>query len=425
MLKRAIIPALSVATLAVLAAIGLTQPSDSQPLPSTAASLSTPQAGEADVVKRGRYLAVLGDCATCHTKAGGRPFAGGRPIQTPFGAILSANITSGGLGDWTPDQFYRALHEGIDDQGKHLYPAFPYPYYTRMTRADSDALLAFLKTTPADRTDVQTDILPFPFNLRALLIVWDALYLKAGEFRPDPAQSAEWNRGAYLVEGPGHCGACHTPKSALGGDLTSRRYQGAVLDNWTASNLTGNPRFGLGGWSTDDVAEYLKTGRNAKSNVTGAMAEVVAFSTSQMTDADVHAIAVYLKSLPTMDERPAPALDPATLKAGEAIFVDQCLACHRMNGQAVARYFPPLPGNANAQQRDPTTLTRIILRGARSQPTAARPTPLSMPAYDWKLNDAEIAAVATYVRNSWGNRAPSVTAAQVQAVRRKTAQAAG
>jgi mono/diheme cytochrome c family protein len=421
MVRRALIPTLSVATLAVLAAIGLTQPSGGQPLPSTAASFSTPQPGEAELVKRGRYLAVLGDCMACHTKAGGQPFAGGRPIQTPFGAILTANITSGGLGDWTPDQFYRALHEGIDDEGKRLYPAFPYPYFTRLTRADSDALLAFLKTTPASRTDVHTNILPFPFNLRPLLIAWNALYLKAGEFRPDPAQSAEWNRGAYLVEGPGHCGACHTPKSVLGGDLTSRRYQGAVLDNWMAPNLTGNPRFGLGGWSTDDVAEYLKTGRNAKSNVAGAMAEVVAFSTSQMTDADVHAMAVYLKSLPTMGERPAPALDPATLKAGEAIFVDQCSACHRMNGQAVAGYFPPLPGNANAQQADPTTVTRIILRGARSQPTDARPTPLSMPAYDWKLNDAEIAAVATYVRNSWGNRAPTVTAAQVQAVRRKTA----
>jgi mono/diheme cytochrome c family protein len=422
-LRRALIPAMSVATLAALAAIGLTQPSDSQPLPSTAASFSTPQPGESAQAQRGRYLAVLGDCMACHTKAGGgAPYAGGRAIGTPFGAILSANITSAAMGAWTDDQFYRALHEGIDAKGRHLYPAFPYNYFTRMTRADSDALLAYLKTVPGVPGEVQTDILPFPFNIRALMIVWNGLYLKKGEFQPNPQQSAEWNRGAYLVEGPGHCGACHTPKSALGGDLQSRRYQGGVLDEWLASNLTGNARFGLGGWSADDVAQFLKTGRNARSAATGAMAEVVAFSTSQMSDADVRAIAVYLKSLPAMDARAVPAADPATMKAGEAIFTDSCSACHRMNGQAVPGAFPPLPGNANAQQADPTTLARIILNGARSQPTAARPTPLSMPAYNWKLTDAEVAAVATYVRNSWGNSAPPVTAAQVAAVRKKTAQ---
>jgi mono/diheme cytochrome c family protein len=420
--RRALIPGLSVATLAVLAAVGLTQPSDSQPLPSTAASFSTPQPAESALVQRGRYLAVLGDCMACHTKAGGgAPYAGGRPIGTPFGAILSANITGPAMSGWNGDQFYRALHEGVDAKGRHLYPAFPYNYFTRITRPDADALLAYLKTVPGTPYEVQTDILPFPFNIRALMIAWNALYLKKGEFQPNPQQSAEWNRGAYLVEGPGHCGACHTPKSFLGGDLQSRRYQGGVLDTWLASNLTGNPRFGLGGWSADDVAAFLKTGRNGKSAATGAMAEVVAFSTSQMSDADTHAIAVYLKSLPTTDNPAVPAADPATMKIGEAIFTDSCSACHRMNGQAVPGYFPPLPGNANAQQADPTTIARIILNGARSQPTAARPTPLSMPAYGWKLTDAQVAAVATYVRNSWGNSAPAVTAGQVAAVRKKTA----
>jgi mono/diheme cytochrome c family protein len=421
-LRRALIPALSVATLAVLAAVGLTQPSDSQPLPSTAASFSTPQPGESALVQRGRYLAVLGDCMACHTKVGGgAPYAGGRPIGTPFGAILSANITSTAMSGCTGYQLYTARHVGVAPQGRHLYPAFPYNYFTRMTRADSDALLAYLKTVPGAPGEAPPDILPFPFNIRALMIVWNGLYLKKGEFQPNPQQSAEWNRGAYLVEGPGHCGACHTPKSALGGDLQSRRYQGGVLDEWLASNLTENPRFGLGGWSTDDVALFLKTGRNARSAATGAMAEVVAFSTSQMSDADARAIAVYLKSLPATDDRLVPAADPATMKAGEAIFTDSCSACHRMNGHAVPGAFPPLPGNANAQQADPTTLARIILNGARSQPTVSRPTPLSMPAYGWKLTDAQVAAVATYVRNSWGNSAPAVTAAQVAAVRKKTA----
>lgn len=417
--RGSLVGAVSMVLLAALAAALMAQPSDSQPAPSTASRFSQPAPGEPAEVARGRYLAVLGDCMACHTQAGGRPYAGGRRIATPFGGLLTANITSATMASWSDDQFYRAMHSGLDDQGRHLYPAFPYVYFTRMPRADTDALLAYLKTVPAAPGDVHTDILPFPFNIRAVMIVWNALYLKPGAFQPDPRQSAEWNRGAYLVEGPGHCGACHTPKSVLGGDLQSRRYQGGVLDEWMASNLTGNPRFGLGAWSTDDVAQFLKTGRNARSAATGAMAEVVAFSTSQMTDADVRAIAVYLKSLPTTADDRLSAPDSGTMKAGEAIFIDQCSACHKMNGQASPQLFPPLPANANVQQSDPTTLARIILNGARTQPTDAKPTPVAMPAYGWKLNDAEVAAVATYIRNSWGNRAPTVTAAQVAAVRKK------
>ena len=378
-----------------------------------------PAPAPANQVERGRYLAAAGDCVSCHTKAGGAPFAGGREIPTPFGVLESANITPGGIGDWTPDQFYRALHAGVDDEGKHLYPAFPYTYYTRVARADSDAILAYLKTLPKVEAEEPRNRLPFPLNIRALVGIWNALYLHPGELAADPSRSAEWNRGAYLVEGLGHCGACHTPKTLLGGDRAARRYRGGVLDGWLAADLTGNPRAGLGAWTVEDIVEYLKTGANAHSAATGPMAEVVSYSTSQLTGADLRAMAIYLKGVAASPEAGSSTPAAPTMKAGEAIYVDQCAACHRADGRGEPRYFPPLPADANVQQSDPTTLVRIILEGARTVPTPSRPTALAMPAYGWKLGDAEVAAVATYVRNGWGNRAPPVSAATVAKLRRK------
>jgi mono/diheme cytochrome c family protein len=420
-LRRALIPALSVATLAVLAAVGLTQPSDSQPLPSTAASFSTPQPGESALVQRGRYLAVLGDCMACHTKAGGgAPYAGGRPIGTPFGAILSANITSAAMSSWTGDQFYKALHEGIDAQGRHLYPAFPYNYFTRITRPDADALLAYLKTVPGVPGEVQTDILPFPFNIRALLIAWNALYLKKGEFQPNPQQSAEWNRGAYLVNGLGHCAACHTPRNMLGASKSGKDLHGGEIDNWVAPDLTGNERTGLGRWSADEIAEYLKTGRNAHANAGGAMAEVITYSTSLMSDGDRHAIAVYLKGKAAREGvAPAASPDPAAMRRGGAIYSDVCSACHLEDGVGQPRFFPPLGNDAVLQQDDAAGVLHLILAGSRTGPSPTRPSALTMPSYAWKLSDAEIADVATYVRNSWGNQARAVTAEQVSKLRGK------
>jgi len=371
-----------------------------------------------DAVSRGRYLVIAGNCGGCHMSPSGQPFAGGSPLRTPFGTVLSANITSAVMSKWTEDQFYRALHEGVGGAGGHLYPAFPYPYYTRVTRADSDAMLAYLKTVPPVYNSFDRNQLSFPLNIRGLMVFWNALFLKKGEFRPDPNQSAEWNRGAYLVEGLGHCGACHTPKNLLGADRLSARYQGGVLDNWLAPDLTSNPRVGLGGWSTEEIVEYLKTGRNARTAASGAMGEVIA-STSQMTDADMRAMAVYLKSL-SASRLAAPGRPRAVqVRSGEAIFVDECSACHRMDGSAEPRMFSPLRQNSAVQQRDPTTLIRIVLNGSRSAPTDARPTPVAMPAYGWKLSDREVAAVITYVRNSWGNAAPAVGARQVARVRRE------
>jgi len=395
-----------------------------EPPPAPIAMLRTPipDGPDAALIRRGRYLAIAGDCVSCHTRAGGHPFAGGLGLETPFGVIYSPNLTGDrdtGIGAWTPDQFYRAIHTGIAPGGRRLYPALPYPHFTNVTRADSDAIFAYLKTIPAERYDQPANRLPFPIDIRLSLIGWNMLNFSPHAFRPDPAKPALWNRGAYLVEGLAHCGACHTPKNALGAEKRGEAYHGAVIEDWLAPDLTGNPRTGLGRWSAADIVEYLKTGRNAHSNAAGLMAEVVAYSTSMLSDQDLMAIATYLKSLPPSPDAPSAAPDPAAMRAGKAIFADACTACHLMGGKGQPRMFPPLPGSAVAQQRDPTGLIHLILAGGRTAPTPRHPSFQTMPSFAWKLNDQEVADVATYVRNSWGNRAPPVTADQVADLRGK------
>jgi mono/diheme cytochrome c family protein len=380
---------------------------------------STPDAQQ---LRLGQYLVRVGDCASCHTREGGPFLAGGRALNTPFGSIYSTNLTSDretGVGDWTTDEFYAAVHDGTQPRGGPIYPAMPYPYTTRATRADCDAILAFLKTVaPASETR-RPNALSFPFSVRSLVHGWKLLYFHPGEFKPDSGRSAQWNRGAYLVTGLGHCGACHTPKNALAADRTSQPLQGGTLDNWVAPDLTANTRTGLGSWSVDDIVEYLRTGRNAHGNAGGAMAEVVSYSTSLLTDADLHAIAIYLKELPAGPDAKPDGLDAASMQRGEAIFSDACTACHMEEGRGQARLFPPLRGNEVSQQADPTGVLHIILAGDRTAATSLRPTPLSMPSFAWKLTDQQIADVATYVRNSWGNRAQPVSAKQVADMRSK------
>jgi mono/diheme cytochrome c family protein len=376
-------------------------------------------------LERGRYLVAAGDCMDCHTRPGGRPFAGGRPIQTPFGVLLSANITpdeATGIGGWTNAQFRRALRKGVDDEGQHLYPAFPYNYYTKVTDQDADAILAYLKALPPVSNPLHRNQLWFPFNQRWAMALWNRLFLKVGPFRPDPHRSAAWNRGAYLVEGLGHCGACHTPETLFGAPKRARAMQGGLIPSgWVAPDLTPNPRTGLGGWSRADLAEFLKTGRNAHSSATAEMGEVVNFSTAYLSDSDLDAIATYLGSLPPSPQaRPSPP-GKRVMAAGEAIYTDECSACHGMNGEGVSHAFPPLHGDANLQQDDPRTVVRFILTGVRAAPTASRPTAFAMPSFAWVLDDRQVAAVATYVRNAWGNRAPAVSPSKVRDVRKSHA----
>ncbi|MDE2138646.1 MAG: c-type cytochrome, partial [Gammaproteobacteria bacterium] len=240
--------------------------------------------------------------------------------------------------------------------------------------------------------------------------VWDGLYFTEGEYRPDPHQSPEWNRGAYLVTGPAHCAACHTAKSFLGGDKESRTLEGSPLQEWFAPNITADAQLGLGSWTHDDITGYLKSGHNRISAATGPMAEVVELSTSQMTDADLGAIAAYLQSIAGKSQPPPPlsAADPRMV-AGAAIYRDQCSACHGLGGRGTPLLFPALADSALVRSEDPASLVRIVLRGARSAATAAEPTAPGMPAYGAQLDDAQVAAVLTYVRNGFGRGAAPVS----------------
>ncbi|OSI65559.1 alcohol dehydrogenase [Bradyrhizobium canariense] len=384
-------------------------------------------AGSADqqeftVIERGRYLSTLSDCGGCHTVPGGKPFAGGRPIETPFGNIVSPNITPDletGIGAWSDKQFDDALRRGIGWTGMHLYPAMPYNAYSRMSSDDVLAIRAYLGSLEPVRQSRNPNTLPFPFNVRSLMAVWNKLYFTAAEYEADPAKSEEWNRGKFIVDGPAHCGACHAPKTILGGDQKDKYLQGANLQGWSAPDITNDPRTGLGSWTAEDVVLYLKTGHNRFSAATGPMAEAVELSTSKMTDADTMAIANYLKSLPGKgsEGRAPSSADGDMMTAGKAIYRDQCSACHGIEGKGVAYLFPSLGASAIARSDDPTTVIRILLRGARSVSTKAEPTAPGMPSYGGQLDDHQIAAVLNYVRNSWGSASPAIEAKDVTRVR--------
>jgi mono/diheme cytochrome c family protein len=376
-------------------------------------------------IERGRYLTIASDCVSCHTVPGGKPFTGGRSIETPFGNIVAPNITPDletGIGAWSDDAFDAAVRKGVRPNGARLYPAMPYYAYTQMSRDDVQAIRAYLNSVDPVRNAIVANTLPFPFNIRAAMRIWDFLYFREGEFKPDPSRSAEWNRGAFLVDGPAHCGACHTPKTSLGGDRLDQYLQGSRLQGWSAPDITDDKRAGLGNWTAEDIAAYLKTGHNQITAATGPMAEAVSLSTSHMTDEDTKAIAIYLKSVPGKEDRekPLPA-DAGTMSAGSAIYRDQCSACHGIEGKGVPNLFPSVANSSMARSEDPTTAIRIVLRGARSVGTAKEPTAPGMPSYGWQLDDRQVAAVLTYIRNSWGGAAPAIEAKDVNRVRSDTA----
>jgi mono/diheme cytochrome c family protein len=372
-------------------------------------------------IERGRYLAVVGDCMACHTRKAGERFAGGRPLKTPFGTILSANLTPDpetGIGRYNADQFYHALHDGVDNKGRQLYPAFPYDYFTNVSREDSDALFAYLSSLTPVRHQVDRNQLPFPFNLRPVVAFWNLLYLHKGPLAPVPSKSPQWNRGRYIVEGLGHCQACHTPRTFLGGPKRDKAFQGGTFADLFAPDITQNKRKGIGGWARKDVEQFLREAHNEYSGASVEMGEVVTFSLSQLDDADFAAMVEYLTDQPASPDTPVKAPDQTVMNEGHAIWEDECSACHRMNGEGVAGMFPRLKGNPNLQQSDPTTVLHFILAGTRRTATDKAPTRFGMPAFAWKLNDAQVAAVATYARNSWGNAAPAVDAKRVAELRK-------
>lgn len=378
-----------------------------------------------DAVERGRYLVTAGDCASCHTARNGKPMAGGRVVPTPFGAIPSPNLTADratGLGEWSADDFYQALHAGKAHDGTSLYPAFPFTSYTRVTRADSDAMFAYLKSLPAVRNPNTPDTLRWPYRMRSLMATWRLMYFDEGEYQPDPKQSAQWNRGAYLVQGLGHCNECHANRNSFGAMVSDPFLAGGVIpvQNWYAPDLSMGREGGLAGWSEADVVALLKTGRSSKGTALGPMAEVVLKSTQHLTDADLAAIALYLKSLPDRAPRQqrGNAVDAETVaQAGQKVYAQHCADCHGADGRGKGDAYPPLDGNVTV--RDPIGINtiRAVLSGGFAPATASNPRPYSMPPFSQTLSDDDAAAVVTYIRHAWSNRASSVSPNDVRAYR--------
>lgn len=401
-------------------------------LPLMAAESSDP------LVKQGEYLARAGDCVACHTAKGGKPFAGGLGMETPIGTVYSTNITpdATGIGSYSFDDFDKAVRHGIGKSGSTLYPAMPFPSYASVSDDDMKALYAYFMhgVEPVAQANKDTDI-PWPLSMRWPLAIWRGMFAPKVQPIPAPAGSdAVVSRGAYLVEGLGHCGACHTPRAitlqekALNPADGSQFLAGsAPLEGWIAKSLRGDHKDGLGSWSEDELVQFLKTGRSDRTAVFGGMSDVVEHSMQYMSEADLTAIARYLKTLPASDPNDKPHVyDP---KAGDAlwkgddsqrgasVYIDNCAACHRTDGHGYTRVFPALAGNPVLQGNDPTSLIHVVLAGGTLPATQTAPSTFTMPAFAWRLSDQEVADVVSFIRGSWGNQGAPVSAADVAKLR--------
>ena len=376
-------------------------------------------------VEHGRYLATAGNCISCHTQPGAKPFSGGVAFDTPFGTVFSTNLTPDrdtGLGAWSEADFRRAMHEGVGRDGSSLIPAFPYTSFTKVSDADIADLYAYLRTIPAVRFSPPDNSLLL--QMRRGVSLWKKMYFTEGRYVADGAKSADWNRGAYLVQGLGHCSACHTPRNFAMAERNDAGYAGGVLDDhiapgkkgrWFAVNLT-SAKHGLGSWSVADIEKYLRTGMSARAGTFGPMNEVIVNSLKQLSPADLHAMAVYVKELPGL-EGSGKRVPQDLIAAGAGVYKERCQKCHGESGRGGFFSGPPLAGSAIVQGEDPLSLINVVLYG----PTLAQGVPYgsweSMSSYADVLSDADIAAVSNYVRGSWGNEASEVSAAQVRAAR--------
>lgn len=370
--------------------------------------------------ERGAYLVRVGNCMACHTARGGAAWAGGRAIDTPFGTVYASNLTPDpdhGIGQWSAADFWRALHHGRSRDGHLLTPAFPYPNYTEITREDADAMFAYLRTVPAVARANTPHQLRWPYSTQVALAVWRALYFRAGVYEPDGGQSAEWNRGAYLVRGLGHCAACHSTRNVLGASSDMMDLSGGLIpmQNWYAPSLASNDEAGVGHWPLQDTARLLRTGATAGATVLGPMAEVVQSSTQHLSPEDALAMATFLQTLPAShpvaasDPVPAVPVTERIAARGARVYGDNCAQCHGDRGEGVPDAYPPLAGNRAVTLPVTANLVQVVLGGGFPPATEGNPRPYGMPPYVTLLSDADVAAVLTHIRSQWGNHAAPVS----------------
>ncbi|OJX05069.1 MAG: hypothetical protein BGO72_14965 [Burkholderiales bacterium 70-64] len=380
-----------------------------------------------DEVVRGAYLAAAGNCAGCHAAPDGTPFAGGRGVVTPFGTVYAPNLTPDdetGLGRWRSDDFWRAMHEGRSQDGRALYPAFPYPQYTHIDRKDADAIFAFLRSLAPVRRANRPHALRFPFDRPLVLEAWRWLFFRPAAFVPEPTRSAEWNRGAYLVSGLGHCASCHARRNVFGATKDPGRFDGETMPalGWYAPSLHAPGQAGVQHWPVERIVALLRDGVAPGAGVAGPMAEVVYSGTQHLSEADLRAVATYLKALPAepaaggQGERgrgDGAAGADRRFEAGARLYRSHCADCHGRGGEGVPRAYPPLAGNRAVTLDPPVNLVRVVAHGGFAPTTAGNPRPFGMPPFTQALDDAQLAAVLSYVRNAWGNRAAPLSSADV------------
>jgi mono/diheme cytochrome c family protein len=396
-----------------------------------------------DTLERGRYLSVAADCVACHTNPKqGKPYAGGYAIASPLGEIWASNITPSkthGIGTYSEADFAKAVREGVRKDGAHLYPAMPYTSYAKLTDEDVHALYVYFMqgVAPVDE-EAHTTELPFPFSVRSSMAVWNLLFLDKAPFKPDPAKSAQWNRGAYLVEGLAHCSSCHSPRGLMMQEVGGKAFAGGSLGDWYAPNITSHPISGIGGWTDDELATYLKTGRvEGKGQAGGGMAEAVSNSLSKLRDEDISAIVTYLRTVPAVADKGAtraafawgdaatapgePAIrgTGAPIASGAVLYSGLCASCHGSRGEGSNDgYYPSLVHNSTVGMVRPQNLVATIIGGIDREVDGEH---VVMPhfsegSYVQALSDADIAAVASYVRSTFGP-GDQVTEAQVALIR--------